>query len=438
VLHRVATAKSWALALAHIARWLLWANPGRLIVLVAGAVSVALATSGILLAASTSLAIVRQTVDAGWRGTYDLLVRPADAPSLRVNGHDVVPLDYLGLRTSGITRQQWQRIAQLPNVDVAAPVAALGWMRDAAAGVDVELAGQKPGVVYEVEVRARIGRQDALHLRGLIGFWNDRDEADIGFRDYVGPDPVSVGMGEVPATWGLVAGIDPAAEDALMGLSHYVDGHYLSSGTSQGYDNTFRRTATSIPILTAVQSPIPGDLSVTVSALEGVTPDQVKALFDTSGGKAPNQVQAAIERLVATGSPKRISFDDAPLAELLHPLRFNGVVLGTDGRLAASTTNMGGSASDTNIVLVPSLVGYSPSSEGTADLELRGLGAWQAIVGPELAAARPEGWEPPQATFGGDATVYRNLTVTVPPAFLLSPVGTYDRAAYTPTSLAPS
>jgi hypothetical protein len=92
------------LGVARTAGRLLWANPGRLIVLVAGAISVALATSGIVLAASTSLVMVRQTVDAGWRGTYDLLVRPADAPSFTLGGHDLVPLDYLGLRTSGITR----------------------------------------------------------------------------------------------------------------------------------------------------------------------------------------------------------------------------------------------------------------------------------------------------------------------------------------------
>jgi len=152
------------LGIARIAGRLLWANPGRLIVLAAGAISVALATSGMVLAASTSLAVARQTVDAGWRGTYDLLVRPADAPTLSVDGHDVVPLDYLGLRTSGITREQWQHIAQLQNVEVAAPVAALGWLKNSSPNVAVELEELGPGVVYHVEVRARIaGRHSGRH-----------------------------------------------------------------------------------------------------------------------------------------------------------------------------------------------------------------------------------------------------------------------------------
>ena len=417
-------------AIVRVAGRLLWANPGRLIVLVAGAVSVALAASGILLAASTSLAVMRQTVDAGWRGTYDILVRPADAPTLSVGGHDVVPLDYLGLRTSGITREQWQRIAQFPSVEVAAPVAALGWLKDSSPGVGVELASHEPGVVYVVEVDAKIAGQDALHLTGLIAFRNARDEVDIGFRDYGGPDPVYLGMGDLPATWGLVAGIDPAAEDALMGLSSYIDGKYLSTGTSQVFDQMFGRTAVAVPILTAARSSLPGDLTVTVSTLDGVTLDQVDALFQASGGTAGDQVEAAIERLVATGSLAGISGDEAPLADLLRPLRSSGVYFRSDGQLISTPQNRGGgTAADDNVVLVPSLAGYGPASDHAADLALPGQGAWQDVIGPQLAASRPPGWRPPTATFGGDATVYRDLGVTIPPPFLLTPIGTYDREA---------
>jgi hypothetical protein len=417
------------LALGRIARRLLWANPGRLIVLLAGAVSVALAASGILLAASTSLAVVHQTVEAGWRGTYDLLVRPADAPSLQVDGHSVVPLDYLGLRTSGITREQWQRIARLPNVEVAAPVAALGWLKGDTPGVTVELAGHTPGVVYQVEAHAKIGGQDALHLTGLIAFRNNRDEVDIGFRDYIGADPVILGFGDVPATWGLVVGIDPTSENALMGLSDYVEGSYLSSGASEVFDNMFRRTAVEVPVLTAARSPIPGDLSVTVSRVDGVTVDQVQALYNHSGHEVGEPLNAAIEGLVATGKVTRLSGDDQQLADLLQPLRLTGVVLGPDSRLASSTTNLSGSASDENVVLVPSLAGYGSTSDPASDLALAARGAWQDLIDPQLAAVRPEGWWPPEATFGGDATVYRDLKVTVPPAFKLVPVGTYDRNA---------
>jgi hypothetical protein len=249
------------LGIVRIASRLLWANPGRLIVLVAGAISVALATSGIVLAASTSLAVVRQSFDAGWRGTYDLLVRLADAPAVEVGGHELVPLDYLGIPTSGITREQGQRIAQLDQVDIAAPVAGLGWLKNDSPDVDVELPELKPGVVYHVEVHTRVAGQDAVHASGLIAIRAGEPwPVQVGFYDYIGGgvDSVHVTLAVLPATWGLVVGIDPAAEDRLLGLHDFVDGQFLSTGTSEVFDQTYRRTAVAVPVLTAERSSIPG------------------------------------------------------------------------------------------------------------------------------------------------------------------------------------
>ncbi len=419
---------SSALGVTRVATIFLAANPGRLIVFLAGAVSVALAASGILLAASTSLATVRQTVDAGWRGTYDILVRPADAPSVEASGHELVPLDYLGLRTSGITREQWQRIAQLPGVEVAAPVAALGWLKDTSPSIGVELASHAPGVAYEVGVSATIAGQDALRVNGLIAFRDDRNEADVGFRDYSGPDPVVLSLGDLPATWGLVVGIDPAAEDALIGLRGYVQGRYLSSGASQVFDGVFGRPAVAVPVLTAERTAVPGNVSVTISAVDGLTPDEIDELNRLGGNR--DVLEAAIERAVAAHTVTRISGDDVPLAAVLSPLRSGGIYFGPDGRLTATRELRGGAtAVDDNVVLVPSLAGYEPTEDPASDLVLSGQGTWQELIDPQLAAARPPGWRAPSATFGGDATVYRDLDVTVPPPFMLTPLGTYDREA---------
>jgi putative ABC transport system permease protein len=413
-----------------VALRLLWANPGRLVVLLAGAISVALAASGILLAATTSLAIVHQTVDAGWRGTYDLLVRPAGAPSITVEAGEVVPLDYLGLRTSGITREQWQRIAQLPDVEIAAPVAALGWLKNIAPGIGVELADIEPDRVYHVAVRAQIGGEDALHLSGLLSIPSDDDEVDVGFRDYSGPDPVTLGLGDLPATWALVVGIDPGAEDALIGLREFVDGRYLSTGTYSTFDQIFNRSALAVPILTASRSPVPGDLEVSVSAIDGITAEQVRQLYESTRALSRDELEGAISDLVAKGVAKPISSDRAKLADLLHPLTSAGILFDPSGHLSAPPENRGaGTAADDDLVLVPSLTAYGPGDGRSTDLNLPSLGSWQDVMGPPLADVRPEGWIPPIATFGGDSAVYRQLTVTTPRPFVLAPLGKYDREA---------
>jgi putative ABC transport system permease protein len=414
-----------------IAGRLLWANPGRLIVLVAGAVSVALATSGIVLAASTSLAVVRQTVDAGWRGSYDLLVRPADVPSLVVDGRDLVPLDYLGLRSSGITREQWERIAGLANVEVAAPVAAVGWLKNYSPDVGVELRNVRPGVVYRIEVKVQIAGQEAVNANGLFAAPTaGQDPLTVGLGDTFGSAPdIDIGLASLPATWGLVVGIDPSAEDTLMGLSGYTEGTFLSSGTYRVDDAAFGRSAVAVPVLTAGRSPVPGELSVTLWTVDGLTPGQVVTTLESDPPQSLAELEDAIQRAIAMGSSHRLGGDAAPLNELLHPLRPTAITLGADGRLRVDEELGGGFASDNNVLLLPSLANYEPSSIAGADLTLRPRGTWQELIDPQLDAALPPNWYRPSVTFGGDETVYRDLKVSVPPAFTLVPLGTYDREA---------
>ncbi len=114
------------LALFRLAASLLAANRPRLVVLVAGSTAVALAASSMAIASVVSFATARQTVSAGWRGPYDILVRPPDASTLSLGEMRVVPVNYLGSRTSGITRDAWQRILGIPGVEVAAPSCSAG------------------------------------------------------------------------------------------------------------------------------------------------------------------------------------------------------------------------------------------------------------------------------------------------------------------------
>src|SRR5450759_926990 len=114
-------------------------------------------------------------------------------------------------------------------------------------------------------------------------------------------------MGELSATWGLVVGVDPASEDALIGLSKYVQGKYLTTGTAQVLDELYNRVAVGVPVLTAARSRVPGALTVTVSTLDGVPPEQVAALYQTSGGETGAPLQAAIEHLQASGTLHRVS-----------------------------------------------------------------------------------------------------------------------------------
>ncbi|MFI0944311.1 FtsX-like permease family protein [Streptomyces sp. NPDC021020] len=91
-----------------------------------------------LLVAVTSFAVLTGTADtqrvnltgtvrANARGAYDLLVRPTGARSRLETAGGLVSSTALSGLNGGITTAQWQKIAGLPGVDVAAPVAVVGY-----------------------------------------------------------------------------------------------------------------------------------------------------------------------------------------------------------------------------------------------------------------------------------------------------------------------
>ncbi|UWE12013.1 FtsX-like permease family protein [Actinacidiphila bryophytorum] len=101
---------------------------GRAVALV-GALLVAVTSFSVLTgAARTQRLAVVGTVGANARGGYDILVRPAGARTALEDSRGLVASTALANLGGGITTAQWQRIAGLPGVDVAAPVAVVGYV----------------------------------------------------------------------------------------------------------------------------------------------------------------------------------------------------------------------------------------------------------------------------------------------------------------------
>ncbi|CAG6391726.1 hypothetical protein NMG29_18415 [Streptomyces cocklensis] len=94
-----------------------------------GALLVAVTSFSVLTgAARTQRLSVVGTVTANARGGYDILVRPAGARSALEDGRGLVASTALANLNGGITTAQWQQIGKLPEVDVAAPVAVVGYV----------------------------------------------------------------------------------------------------------------------------------------------------------------------------------------------------------------------------------------------------------------------------------------------------------------------
>jgi putative ABC transport system permease protein len=100
---------------------------GRAVALAAGILIAAVAFALLTAAVDVNTARITGTVAANWRGTYDLVVLPS-GPASNVPGNHLVQVNYLSASGGGITDAQYQEIAKLPGVGVAAPLAIVGYI----------------------------------------------------------------------------------------------------------------------------------------------------------------------------------------------------------------------------------------------------------------------------------------------------------------------
>lgn len=94
-------------------------------------IGVAVATASVVVltgVARTSQIEITGTVQQNFRSAYDIVVRPKGATSPEEQDRGLLQGNYLSGLYGGITMRQYRKIATLPGVDVAAPVANLGYL----------------------------------------------------------------------------------------------------------------------------------------------------------------------------------------------------------------------------------------------------------------------------------------------------------------------
>jgi putative ABC transport system permease protein len=101
---------------------------GRTAVLAAGLLVAAVSFILLTSAVTTSELRVRGRVAHNFRAAYDVLVRPAGSFSQVERERGLVQQNYLGGIFGGITMDQYQAVRTVPGVEVAAPIANLGYV----------------------------------------------------------------------------------------------------------------------------------------------------------------------------------------------------------------------------------------------------------------------------------------------------------------------
>jgi putative ABC transport system permease protein len=102
-------------------------RPARALALIAGVLVAATAFTVLTAASRTAQARTVGKVSANFAPAYDILVRPKGARTAVETRTGTVAPDFLSGIYGGITMAQWHQIEQIPGVQVAAPIAMVGY-----------------------------------------------------------------------------------------------------------------------------------------------------------------------------------------------------------------------------------------------------------------------------------------------------------------------
>lgn len=201
----------------------------------------AVSAGGLLVAAAsqTTLVVAEGELSRYWRTTYDILVRPAGARSPIEEKYGLVEANHLSGLWGRITFKQYETIKSIPGVEVAAPIAMIGYI---VGGVDGEKMPYppQPGLyaldeTFTVNDGVRLYTPPDYPSRTYYYFDRSPQQPPTDFRGYRYLGWLVVNDLRTSAASHLsfpllLAGIDPAQEALLTGLDQAVlAGRYLRS-----------------------------------------------------------------------------------------------------------------------------------------------------------------------------------------------------------------
>jgi hypothetical protein len=277
----------------------------------------------VLLSATTQTTVVQgnQIISQSWRPTYDLVVLP---PNVKLPPGQTVPPDFLEGYGGGISMEQYQAIKSLAGVQVAAPIAYIGYMslptpriafpnRDFAPGfyqVNWTLTafnGQKQLTEYqESTVYYIFSCGDGYNEFSLDEVLQHPEFQTQAFQDSTCPPAFTATQSHpildllTPDVGGfLLAAIDPAAESQLVHLNQSITSGRMLTGQDTLHDDSripgtacdmdVQGTCKPIPteaVPMVIHQNLPGQIGLSTQftqlTLGGVPPDQLSKLNDPS------------------------------------------------------------------------------------------------------------------------------------------------------------
>jgi hypothetical protein len=274
-----------------------WRNKERFVLLIVGALIVSIGLSYLVGITQASNATIVDELKQRWKSSYHIVVRPKDTRSVTEDKNLLEP-NYLSGLSSGISLEQYDQIKSMEEIDVAAPIAMIGYMQN---WVELNRKDYTEPGIYRMTITEKTNtgvepdvEEDAIYF--TVGWEDPSGGRDYGVTSFNGV--FSYGT-EV-----LIAGIDPESEAKLVGLNQAIindaNNHYLSDDDKPIVKKTALGVQeTEIPVLLSNQEFVDGVINFTIEKLTiGEKNEPLAEVMETvrkQGGSAFLDKQSGIQ-----------------------------------------------------------------------------------------------------------------------------------------------
>lgn len=297
------------------------------------------------------------------RGTYDLLVRPANNQSEVEQEIGLVEENYLSVGKGGISLTTWEEIKEMESVEMAAPVAALGYFTGESKSITLPFPTSPQ--LYDIKFSTSDGVNTFPINRSGITVISPmeppQDSMDNILFDSIGDWEIIENFNQywyegitvmLPETYHLLVGIDPTEEEQLTGISFAQ----LHNPIFDKLHYSFAGDAPIIHLLQLEDANVSMELDIKVLPLDDNIFKEMKGeldlpkgtmFFEIFGSEQYDQALQMVKQLVRTNNENVDSYH-YDLTKLLIPFESDPFHLNDQFQLSTNpdyfTSNIGNTA----------------------------------------------------------------------------------------------
>ncbi|EZP61297.1 ABC transporter permease [Exiguobacterium sp. RIT341] len=224
-----------------------WRNKERFILLLVGVLIVSTGLSYLIGTTQANNGTVVDELQKRWGSSYDIVVRPEGSRSVTEDLKLLEP-NYMSGLDGGITRKQYETIKKVTDVEVAAPIAMIGY-NQTVSSVGTHTIDQEG--IYKLTIKdtqdTGLQNESSSGVTYLAAGWEPTGDAKKS-----GVSPLLLGKQPL-FEYGsqiMIAGVDPEAEAALVGLDQATTkGTYSNYFSKDDQVISFGEDGVQIPIL---------------------------------------------------------------------------------------------------------------------------------------------------------------------------------------------